>query len=100
MRRVDHGEVALGAMLEIFHARKQHAGIADQRASRLQQDVLAPSTQRVQQCGDVAIRRRRLLVLIADAQAATEIEMLELDAFGGEPVDQPEHLLQGVQERD
>ena len=88
-RRVDDREIALRARLQVDHARKQRPALPTSIAAGLEQQL--ERARRRAERG--SLRRNRpaaigLLVAVADADAAAEVDVLERDAVGAQPVDQ------------
>jgi hypothetical protein len=98
-RRVDDAEV-LRAGLEVQHLGQQHAGIADQRAAGLEQQLAVAVAARVdalRAAGRPARRRRRRLVGVGDAQAAAEVEVVRWDAAASTASTRSSSAVQRVQ---
>ena len=66
--------------LHIVDLRKQHACIADDRATRIEDDLLAALAEGRQRAADECGDRLRRLVLIANADAAADIDVPQADA--------------------
>ena len=103
-RRVDDAEVfpfiAGSAGLEHQHLGQQHAGIADQRAAGLQQQLTVAVATRGdagQQLAHQHVGGRRLLVGVGDAQAAAQVDVVDRDAVGLDLLDQVEQAVQRVE---
>ncbi len=79
-RGVYDGKILFLARLQIFHTREQHAGIADQHTPGFEDQLLRTSLQCAQQGRDVIGNCWRRLVLVADPQAAAQVEMLQHDS--------------------
>ena len=73
-------------MFEIFHARQQYPGVPDQTAPGFQDQLLAAIVQNGQQRRDVFADLRWGFIVVSDAQASSEVQMLKLDALGGQGV--------------
>ncbi len=95
-RGVDDREVSSASRLEVENAREQHAGVADEIAAWLEQQALAAIAARALYCDPVGARVDRLGVAIADAEPAADVDVLERDAVGLDPVGQREELLGGL----
>src|SRR5438093_11179461 len=83
-RSIDNDEVALTAGLQIQHPRQQCAGIAGETAARLEYQRFGAPPKDVRSHRRVVGECGRRLVAIADAEAAAQIDMLELDTLGDE----------------
>ena len=92
---VNDGKVLRLAFLEEFNAGKQQASIADQSTTGFQHDLQAASgqfvEQRVQITGD---GRLNLIIAILDSQAATQIDVVNRDAFCGQLVNEGQNAFQ------
>ena len=97
-RRIDDGKVLVRGVLEIFHAGQQHAGVGDDGTARLEQQCQPAAFDALAHGLDVVAGQRRLLVAITHAKAATEVEVTDLDAAGGEPIDQRQQAVEGIEE--
>ncbi len=78
--RVDDDEFLGAIFLGIEHAHEHHARGGDERAAGLQEQM---TSERAKNRGDrlgIIDGRERLLVGVADAEAAAEIEVVQLDA--------------------
>ena len=97
--RVDDREVLLDAGLEVFDAREQQAGVAHQRAARLEAQGLGAALEAGEERLEVVGGGGRLFVAVTDAEAAAQVDVVEVDAFAGELVDQAEDLAGGFGHR-
>ena len=87
------------ARLEELDAGEQQAGIADQAATRFEDDLEAAPGQLVEQRVQVGSNGRlHLVVLVLDTEAATEVEVVNGDAFGGQLVDQGQNAVERLDE--
>src|SRR5688572_851499 len=91
---VDHEE----AGLEVLDAGDEHARVADERAARVEDQRPGALAERLEHAADECRRRLLRLVLVADADAAADIDVLEPDARGLEPVHEREQSLGGGDE--
>ena len=92
---VDDGEVLLDARLEVFDAGQKQACIAHQGAAGFEAQGLVATGEAVQQRLEVGAGGGRFFVPVADAEAAAQVDVVELDAFAAELVHQAEDLLGG-----
>ena len=84
-RGVDHREAPRLVALQVFDARHEHARWTGDRAARLEHHGEARGPEAAGEALAVGARVHRLLVAIADAEAAAQVEVLERQALGGEP---------------
>src|SRR4051812_7901415 len=88
-RGVDDQEIARRAGLHVFHARDEHAGVADDRAPRVEDQLLRPGAERGERAAhERADRLRRLAFLVADADAAADVDGPQPHAGLGQTIDQ------------
>src|SRR3546814_2196905 len=88
-------------MLDVLHHGQQHAGIADDRATGFKQNLdgfalvflPAPAIDFGKQAIQIVAYGNRLLVVVGNADAATDIHMMQRNAFGGELIDQLDQLV-------
>ena len=64
-------------MLQVFHTREQHAGIAHQDPTGFEQHPDLLLSKALEECAEILSRRRGLFIAIADAKTATEIEVMD-----------------------
>ena len=92
-RGVDDREALRGARLQELDAREQHAGVADQPPARLEQQPLAAPAEEL---AHHRARSRRsgtgVLVAVANAEAAAQVDVRQRDAVGAQPVDELQDL--------
>ena len=86
--RINDSEIFCRPGLEDFDACQENAGIADQIAARLEHQFQSATTDAAQDFAHVRTRIRRDFFVVADAEAATKVEMADRDAFGRQCVDQ------------
>jgi hypothetical protein len=84
--------------LEILHAGQQHTGIAGNGATGLQDDLIAALAEPLAERLRIGGRLRRLLVGVADAEPAAQVQVCDLDALLVQPVGQGQHPIQGIEE--
>ena len=89
---VDNDKALHVGFFIVEHARHQHARVANHHASRLG-DYLEPEVLDWLQERVRVLRRRRRLLLIRDAEAAAEVEILERDSRAAQPPDNRGDLL-------
>ncbi len=82
-RGIDYNKVLAAIVLGIERTSEQDAGRADQRASRLEEQVATQRSHRRGDCASIGRNVRRLLGRVPHAQAAAEIEKLERHARTG-----------------
>ena len=88
------------ARLQVQHLGQQHAGIADQRAARLDQQLAVAVAARVdalQQPRHQFVGLGRRFVGVLDAQAAADVDVVDGDALGFDRLDQVEQAVQRVE---
>src|SRR5690606_27650717 len=96
---VDNGEILGLAVLQVFHPRKQHTGIAHQRASGFQNDLQVVQFVLLERLEDLVQQiagRERFFVGIAYAYAAAQVQVLQAYAMAGQGFDQHDQLVQCV----
>ena len=102
MAGVDDGEIFLFTRLQVFHAREQHARIADQRAARLEihfaMTVPAFIDMREHRTHEFADSRRRFVV-VRDAESTADIDVMNLRAVRFDLLDEVEQFVDGVEIR-
>ena len=96
---IDNGKVLLLAVLEIFHSREQHTGVADQRTTRFDDKFLTATLQHLQQRTRIIGNRRRCFVVVTNAKAAAKVEMLKPDSLRRQSVHQRQHFFCRCNER-
>ncbi len=90
---IDQREVAGLTRLQILDPGQQHAGIGDDGAARFEQQGQIPARQLLLERFGILGRVRWLLGTIVDSQAATHIQMVDMNAFRRQPIDQPQQLV-------
>jgi hypothetical protein len=79
---VDDGEILGFALFQVFDASQQQAGVADQSAARFEDHLQAATGQLVEQRRQVGGDGwLHLLGVVLDTEAATEVEVVNVDAF-------------------
>src|SRR2546423_5361434 len=81
-------KVAQWGRLQVAHACQEHPRIADQKAPRLEQELEWSAAEQAADRQRILMRIDGFLVAVADPDAAAEVDMLELYAFSGKPVNQ------------
>src|SRR6185503_18666841 len=92
---VDHEE----ARLAVLDAGDEHAGVADDRAARIEDQRVRALAEGGEDPADERRRRLLRLVLVADADAAADVDVLQANAARFEPVHESEEPLGGGDER-
>ncbi len=98
-RGVDDGEILVRGVLEVLDPGQQYAGVGDDRTARFEHQRQCATLHALAHRGDVVAGQRRLLVAIAHAEAATQVQVANGDALFGQPVDEGEQAVQCVEER-
>ncbi|MNZ26104.1 hypothetical protein D3C78_432870 [compost metagenome] len=86
------------SVLEVFHLGQQHAGVGDDGAPGLEQQRQVAALDALAHGLDIVAGLRRLLVAVAHAESAAEVEMADRDAARGQAVDQRQQAVEGVEE--
>src|SRR6185503_18749531 len=98
-RRIHHQETLRAARFYILYARQEHAGITEQRPARIEDHVVAARAERRDYASDEGRGRLRRCILVADADAPAHIDVLEVNAFALQAVDQRNQALGRGDER-
>ena len=90
---IDQREVAGLARLQVLDPGQQHASIGDDGAARLEQQGQIPARQLLLQRFGILGRMGWLLGTIVDPQTAAHIQMVDMNPFRRQTVDQPQQLV-------
>ena len=99
---IDDAEVLCFAGFEVQHLRHAQAGVADQRASRLDDELALAKTACVdfgQQLCPQRVGGGRRVAVVVDAQAAAKVDVVDGNAGRFNAFDQVEHAVGSVQVR-
>jgi len=97
-RCIDDGEILVRGVLEILHAGQQQAGVGDDGAARLEHQRQATAFDALAHGLDVVTGQRWLFVAIAHPETAAQVQVTDLDAARGEPIDQRQQAVEGIEE--
>ncbi|MCY1546817.1 hypothetical protein D9M68_828370 [compost metagenome] len=86
-------------VLEVLDPGQQHASVGDDGAAGLEYQGQVATGNALAHRLDVVAGQRWLLVAVLHAEAAAEVQVLDLDAAHGQAVDQHQQTIQGVEER-
>ena len=100
-RRVDDDKIPGVALLHIDHLGDQDAGIADDQAARLEDDLETKRGHMLANDRRISVRQWRRLVVgtVGNAQPAAEVDVLDGVAVGTQLADQVDEQREGVVER-
>ena len=91
-RAVNHDEALDVGLLDVKHARHERAGVADQHAAGLDNQLQPETAQRPEQRGRV-FRGRRRLFLVGDTETAAEVEVAQRHAAFAQRLDDSRDLV-------
>jgi len=91
-RCIDNREVTLVTRLQVQHPGQQHAGIADEPPARFEQQRFPAAAEKIEQHRGVIGHCQRHLVVVANPESATAIDVLQHDAAGSKAIDQIQHF--------
>ena len=90
---IDQREVAGLARLQVLDPSQQHAGIGDDGAARLEQQGQIPARQLLLERFGILGRMGGLLGTVVDPKAATHVQMMDMNPFRRQTIDQPQQLV-------
>ncbi len=90
---IDQREVAGLARLQILDPGQQYASIGDDGAARFEQQGQIPPRQLLLERFGILGRVRWLLGTIVDPKAATHIQMVDMNTFRRQTIDQPQQFV-------
>ena len=89
--RVDDQEAAPVAFLDVLDTGEEHARVADDRATRIDDELLGSAREHAERAIEESGDRLRRLVLVADADAAADIDMPQGNPHPRQVVGQRRH---------
>ena len=90
--------MALFALFEVFDAGQQHTGVGNDGAARFEDQLQIATDQLGLQRGGILLRMGWILVAVVDAQTTTDIQVMDVDAFGRQTVNQGQQTIHRLEE--